>query len=144
MMLWVKISTLLRLEDLCYHTYNNKHTEQESLSADCKIKWGWLSALHVMSVVLSCWPPLSTEVADHTPHTVLRRDLDSAAAPKGPQSTGTCQRSGEGDWWMKVRLTWKWTTTLRFFVLLFCFSCNTIWWVRTVRLQILDLLYQNF
>lgn len=51
------------------------------------------SVCHVC-VVSSRWPALSTEVADHTPHTVLRRDLESTAAPKRPQSAGACRQNG--------------------------------------------------
>lgn len=43
--------------------------------------------------VSSFTPPLGTEEADHAPHTVLRRDLDSTAAPERPQSTGACRQS---------------------------------------------------
>lgn len=56
-------------------------------------------------IVPSCRPPLGTEVADHTPHAVLWRDLDSAAAPKRPQRTGACWQNGD-------ELKWKRTESL--------------------------------
>lgn len=44
-------------------------------------------------VLSSRWPFLSEEVADHTPHTVFRSNLNSTAAPKRSECTGACQQN---------------------------------------------------
>lgn len=51
-----------------------------------------LRAICRICVVSSCRPPVGKQVADDAPHTVLWRDLGTAAAAKGSQCTGACEQ----------------------------------------------------
>ncbi len=46
-MVWVKISTSLRLGDLCHHGYSNNHIVKDSEG-----QWSWLKETIVESAVL--------------------------------------------------------------------------------------------